>query len=129
MNAIAQAGQTQNGYFIGNGNAKDDLLAALHAIQKSVVACAFAVPQSTNADDVVDPTKINVTYTPSGATDAQTIGQTDGAEFCMPPAGGWYYDNPADPQVIHLCPSTCAEVQNDANGKLAVVVGCKTVVK
>jgi len=128
MNAIAQAGQTQKGYFIGNGNAKDDLLAALKDIQKNAVACAFAMPESNNSKDVVDPTKVNVTYTPGGATEAQTLPQTAGEEFCSPQTGGWYYDDPDDPQVIKLCPSTCAGIQSDDGGKLAIVVGCKTVV-
>jgi hypothetical protein len=77
---------------------------------------------------VVDPTKVNVTYTPAGATEAQTLPQTAGEEFCSPQTGGWYYDDPNDPQVIKLCPSTCAAIQSDEGGKLAIVVGCKTVV-
>jgi hypothetical protein len=128
MNAIAQAGQTQKGYFIGNGNTKDELLLALKDIQKNAVACAFAMPEADDDDDVVDPTKINVTYTPSGSSDASPIVQVASEQDCTPQKGGWYYDDPLKPKVIKLCPSTCASVQADPGGKIEIVVGCTTIV-
>src|SRR5262249_4506680 len=66
MNTIATAGNTQKGFFIGNGNAEADLLAALKAIQKNIVACTFAMPQPDDPSKPVDPKKVNVNYTPSG---------------------------------------------------------------
>jgi hypothetical protein len=41
---------------------------------------------------------------------------------------GWYYDNPADPKQILLCPATCDLVSN-TKGTLDVVFGCKTQVR
>ena len=72
----------------------------------------------------VDPALINVNFTP-GSGAPETIGQAMGAQSCQ--NGGWYYDNPAMPTRISLCPSTCARVQADSNAKLDIVLGCKPV--
>ncbi len=42
--------------------------------------------------------------------------------------GGWYYDDPTNPQMIELCPATCDEVQL-GNLSVEILVGCDTIVK
>ena len=128
MDAIAAAGGTTTGFFIGSGNAQADLLAALEAIQDTAVACTFAMPESEKAGEVVDPTKVNVTYTPSGGGDPITIPQVSGESGCTGATGGWYYDDPNDPSIIQLCDSTCAAIQEDDGAVVEVVLGCQTVV-
>ncbi len=123
MNAIAAEGGTGQGIFIGNGNAEAELLAALQAIQGSQVACEFQMPESQNGE-TIDPAKVNVTYT-SGSGSPDTIGQVANAAACGN-GGGWYYDNPAAPTTITLCPATCSTVQADEEAKIAIVVGCAT---
>jgi hypothetical protein len=125
MNTIAAAGQTQMAFFIGNANAEAELLAALKAIQDSVVACTFAMPQSTDPTNPVDPTQVNITFTPSGSQATQTIFQVANEGGCGS-AGGWYYDDPVNPAIITLCPDTCNSVQADENGKIEIVLGCGT---
>src|SRR5262249_43011676 len=117
MNTIATSGNTQKGFFIGNGNAEADLLAALKAIQKNIVACTFAMPQPDDPSKPVDPKKVNVNYPPSGATDPTTIKQVSGEGACGSD-GGWYYDDPTDPATITLCDSTCQQVQADEGAKI-----------
>jgi hypothetical protein len=128
IDAIAQAGGTQAGFFIGSGNAQAELLAALKAIQETAVACTFAMPESVDADKAVDPNKVNVTFTPAGATEPVTIGQVADESACTAAAGGWYYDDPTDPAIIQLCESTCNAVQSDDGATLNIVLGCATVV-
>jgi hypothetical protein len=72
----------------------------------------------------VDPAKINVNYTPGGGS-AETIGQVANEAACGAD-GGWYYDDPADPAIITLCPVTCAEVQLDDAAKIEIILGCDT---
>jgi hypothetical protein len=43
--------------------------------------------------------------------------------------GGWYYDDPANPTKIIMCPTTCAALQGDVGGKVEVIFGCETVIK
>lgn len=125
MDVIAQAGNTGQGIFIGNGNAQADLLAALQAIQASQVSCVFAMPEGLPGKPL-DPTKVNVNYTAGGTTDPQTIGQVADEAACGA-NGGWFYDNPADPAIITLCPSTCSAVQGDGAAKIEIEIGCSTV--
>jgi len=126
MNAIAQAGGTDTGIFINSGDTEAELLAALKAIQESAVACTFAMPESDDPNQVVDPSRVNVTYTPGGGGEAQTLPQVDGPESCAEHGGGWYYDDPDNPAIIELCDETCNEVQLDENAAIRIVLGCMT---
>jgi hypothetical protein len=123
MDQIAQGGSTGQGFFIGNGNAKADLIAALKKIQASSVACVYAMPKA-EAGKVIDPKLINVNYTP-GAGPEQTLGQVPDAGACGA-KGGWFYDDPSKPSIIKLCPTTCDTVQGDPGAKMAIVLGCAT---
>jgi hypothetical protein len=124
MDAIAKGGHTDQGFFIGNGNAQADLLAALEQIRKTSVACEFLMPQPTTGE-TVDPKLVNVSYTPGAGGEAQTLGQVPDAASCSGP-GGWYYDDPLSPTKITLCPSTCTSVQADQGAKMQIVLGCST---
>lgn len=121
MNTVAQAGGTETGFFIGAGNAQADLLAALLAIQGQQIACELTIPE---ADDV-DPTKVNVTFTPDGGEEG-TIPQVENAAACGP-SGGWYYDDPVNPTKITLCDATCDQIQGQS-GELGLALGCETIV-
>lgn len=120
IDAIASAGGTTTGFFIGGANTEADLLAALLAIQGQQIACELTIPEG----DDVDPTKVNVTFTPDGGAE-QTIPQVDGAGSCGA-AGGWYYDDPSAPTKIILCDATCEDIQGQS-GELGLVLGCETV--
>jgi hypothetical protein len=124
MDIIAQAGGTNAGFFIGNGNAQADLLAALKEIQASQVACVFAMPEGVPGKPI-DPSKVNVSYTAGGTTDPQTIGQVENEAACGT-AGGWYYDDNDNPGTITFCESTCNAVQGDVAAKIEIIVGCDT---
>lgn len=125
LNAIAQAGQTEQGFFIGSGDVQGELLAALEAIRDSVMACSYAMPESDDPQHPIDPALVNVSHTPGGGSPA-TIPQVAGEQACGP-GGGWYYDNPADPQSITLCDATCDGVQGDPAAQIKIVLGCATV--
>ena len=124
MDAIALAGGTEKGFFIGDAaNTQTDLIAALNKIRGSVISCAFPLPAAKPGAPAVDPTKINVNFTPTGGA-VQLVGKTEDAAGCQ--SGGWYYDNPSMPATITLCPSTCMQVQADAQAKLDVLLGCSS---
>jgi von Willebrand factor type A domain len=125
MDAIANAGGTSKGFFVGNGNAEADLVAALKAIQGSQVACQFQMPASKDGSPV-DPSLVNVNYTPGDGGMMVTFGQVSGEAACTAQKGGWYYDDPSKPTSITLCPSTCSAVQADKAAKIQVLLGCAT---
>lgn len=97
---------------------KDDFLAAINQIREKVASCEFTLekPQGAGA---LDPTKVNVLYT-NGA----------GVEAPIPQnaANGWTYDNPTDPTKVILNGKSCTDVKADPDGKIRIVIGCKTIV-
>ena len=126
MDTIASAGGTMAGIQIGNGNASAELLAALKAIQGSQVACTFQMPTMGSMGEVIDPSLVNVNYTPGGGGAAVEFGQVANLAACTAQAGGWFYDNPAKPTTLTLCPTTCASVQADQKAKIEILLGCAT---
>lgn len=128
MDNIAKAGNTDKGFFIGNGNAEQDLLDALKKIQQSIVACSFAMPESDDPTMPVDPNQVNVTYKPQGMGEPQTMLQVGSESECPSNQLAWYYDNPSNPAAILLCKSTCETIQADTAAEVGVSVGCATKV-
>ncbi len=126
MDAIAAAGGTESGFFIGAGDVQGELQAALEAIRDNTIACEFAVPDAVDGA-MVEPTKVNVLYTPGGATVPVTIGQVANEAACNPATGGWYYDDPQNPRRIRLCDVTCNAIQADTGGLIELLFGCSTI--
>ena len=126
IDTIASAGGTSQGFFVGNGNASADLLAALKAIQGSQVACTFQMPTMGTMGETIDPTLVNVNYTPGNGGADVTFGQVANQAACTAQKGGWFYDNQAKPTTITLCPTTCTVVQADQKAKIQIELGCAT---
>ena len=106
-------------YDVDNGNPAA-FTAVLAAIQKSAVACQFSMP--TTDGGIVDPSKVEVQYSPAGNPPAQKLPKVASAAACA--GGGWYFDNPASPKSILLCPSSCTIVQLDTKAKIDISLGC-----
>lgn len=127
MDQIAMAGGTMQAIFIDAGTqAQMELLQALKSIQGQQVACAFAMPMPMNGQ-TIDPSLVNVSYTPGNGGMPQELTQVMNASACTA-SGGWYYDNPTTPTTVTLCPTTCMQVQADTMAKIELVFGCKTKV-
>ena len=69
---------------------------------------------------------MNVEFTPNGGA-TQVLGQVANAAACGA-NGGWYYDNPATPTKILLCPASCTKVTSYSDATLNIVLGCATIV-
>jgi hypothetical protein len=124
MNQIAREGGTERGIFVADGaNTEQDLLEALGAIRGQVLDCDFAMPKPQPGVDV-NINAINVNYT-NGSGTLSTLAQVGGADACATTAG-WYYDDPAVPTQIILCPAACDTVTADAAAKLDILLGCPT---
>ena len=117
MNGIAAAGGTNQGFFIAPGaNVEYELLAALVQAKGNTISCDFIVPEG----GVYDPSSAKLTLTPTAGMPI-TINNVGSLAQC---GSGWYYDNPAAPTQIKLCPTTCATVLNDSGTKVNVDLGC-----
>jgi Mg-chelatase subunit ChlD len=123
MDPIAAAGGTNQAIMIADGNAQSALLTALQNIRGQVLSCNFVMPRPRDPSQTIDPTRVNVNYTPSGGGAPALVGGVNSAADCGS-TDGWYYDNPSAPTQIILCPATCATVQADPNPQIQVVLGC-----
>src|SRR4029077_11448410 len=66
LDTIAAAGGTGQAFFVGNGNAEADLVAALEKIQTASMPCTFKLPAGSG-DQPVDPKLVELTFTPTAA--------------------------------------------------------------
>lgn len=92
----------------------------------SQVSCEINIPQPTNGGSV-DPNQVNVKYLMGGVGPGTVLPQASSAATCDA-NGGWYYDDPAAPTKIMLCPATCSAVQMDASASVKIELGCSTVI-
>jgi hypothetical protein len=126
INAIARAGGTNQGIFVKDGaSTQQDLLTALGAIRGQVLSCDFPMPAPKPGAEV-NTNLINVNYT-NGAGMLATLARVGDAAACSD-SPGWYYDDPANPKRISLCPASCDAVTQDSAAKLDILLGCATVV-
>jgi hypothetical protein len=72
-----------------------------------------------------DPDKVNIQVHQSAGPD-QSVGKVDSEAECAAHAGGWYYDNPAAPTRIKVCPQTCGVLQTFQEPTLDILLGCKS---
>lgn len=121
LNQIAAGGHTGQAFMIGGANPAQDLINALNAIQAASISCKFDMPQAPEGQEI-DPTQVAVNFTPMGGS-ATGIPQVDGFQQCTG-MGGWYYDVPAMPTTINLCPATCNQVQSNVGAKIEILLGC-----
>ncbi len=124
LQTIATAGGGSS-FVVGNGNTQAELLAALEQIQGEQLACEFGIPTPSNGQPL-DPTLVNVGFTPGGSMDETILGNVGSAADCGAGAN-WYYDNPANPTQIILCPAACDTAKADDTGTIKVTVGCTTI--
>ena len=121
LNAIASAGGTGQAFIIDTAqDVTQQFIDALKVIQSSV-ACQFQIPMP--AQGTPDFDQVNVQYTPMGGSPVIVPRVDPGA---CGGAEGWFYDNPASPNKIVLCATTCNAVQNMDQVEIQIVLGCET---
>jgi hypothetical protein len=82
-----------------------------------------AVEGQTFSTELVDVNRTTGADTETLA--ATALGRVNAVADCA--AGGWYFDDNYSPSRIIACESTCADMQDDANGGIDVVFGCEAV--
>ena len=125
LEELAVAGGTERAFIVLDGaTAATDLATALKAIQGSALTCNFPFPMVIDGG-MADPARINVDYTPAvGAMPVPFFRVENEAACAAATQPSWYYDNPAAPTQIHLCPSACTTVTGNPAAKLDIQIGC-----
>jgi hypothetical protein len=135
LSRLAAAGGTGEAYLVGpNPEVTADVLAALNQIRSAAqVPCEFTIPDPPPGE-TLNPGLVNVTYQDTRGDD-NVIPSVGSADTCTT-AGGWFYDDPANPSSVRLCPATCDVVTatliaGNVTGRTARIdlsYGCETVV-
>jgi len=122
LDGVALAGGTHKSFIVDDGDVAASFTSVLGNVANTKLACEYALPPSNDPTQKLDFAKVQVTYTTAG-DETEEIPSVPSIQGCAQSAnGGWYYDNPADPTSIMVCPCTCARF--DA-GRVDVRVGCK----
>jgi hypothetical protein len=105
----------------------DDVATAVVATSR--VACDLPIPAADAG--TLDPSLVNVRVT-DGAKPPLTVPRVTDEAACVG-LDGWYYDVPAAPARVLLCPRSCEGAQSKGVGaklpKVEVLFGCQTVVR
>jgi hypothetical protein len=127
LDGIAAAGGSGQALLVDTGgDVTQQFLAALNAIRGAALGCAFAVPAPDGGTP--DYGELNVQYTPGGGGAPQLIPQVADLAHCPASGAAWYYDNPAAPTTVTLCPATCTTVSADGAGTVDLLLGCQAEV-
>jgi hypothetical protein len=124
LNQIAQAGGTGQAIIVNTATAGQDFLNAMNQIRGRALTCTFTMPTPDNGE-TVNPSEVNVYYTPPGGTTEVIYGVASEAQ-CDPAVGGWYYDDPANPTEIRACPTSCDRLTS-VRGQVDLELGCTTL--
>ena len=124
---ITQAGGTDKTYLVEGGNVSEQVLSALNQIRLAAsIRCELQIPPAP-AGKVLDFNLVNLLYTDAKGQRTALFNTGDSAG-CDASGGGWFYDDPLQPQKILLCESTCNLVKYEIGGELDYAIGCKTIV-
>jgi hypothetical protein len=106
---------------------EDDWSEVFLKLKEAVIAavplpCSY--PLAAASTDKFDTDKVAIVYTPAGGDDQEFPLATDMGQ-CGDKVG-WYYDDPAKPTTVVLCPKACESVA--AGGSVDIAFGCKPII-
>lgn len=96
------------------------LTATLGIISGVALSCNYTIPAPPTGA-ILDPSKVNVLYTPPGGSEELILQDQPGA--C---SEGWQYNQ--DQTQIRLCGNTCDRIR-DSEGTLTLQFGCSTLLR
>ncbi len=98
--------------------------AVVDRVKGASLACQYAIP--TPPDGLAfDRDKVNVIY--DAGDGPLPVGAVESVADCQQFGAGWYYDDPADPTEIRMCPLSCETFQDLANATIDIEFGCATI--
>ena len=84
------------------------------------VQCEFPMPPAPDGM-TINYEDVRVSYTRGDGT-SEALTRVADAAACTD--GAWYYDDPAMPTEVRLCPALCTRVQADEGARMDVGLGC-----
>jgi hypothetical protein len=143
LNQLAQAGgtdcdpvgvasacdvQSGQGSFLDALNASRETVTVTDTvteIQQTKLDCAWPIPDPPDGE-TFDRDKVNVRFEATEAFE-QGVGRVPTESDCALYQGGWFYDDPAAPTQIRVCPDTCDIIKKTNDAQIDILLGCETV--
>ena len=122
LDSIARAGGTHQAYRVDGADPVGSFRRALENVSNSKLACRYELPEPPGDTMKIDYEEVQVTYTTADKWIEEVPRISDVTACSRNPNGGWYYDDPASPTQILVCPCNCSRF--DA-GRVNVALGCK----
>lgn len=91
-------------------------------ITSAPLPCDYALPAPPSGSSL-DPTRVNVGVLVGGAG-SKTLPRASDSSACEE-AEAWFYDDPAAPKLIRMCPAACDSISG--GGAIEITLGCETV--
>ena len=107
-------------YNVGNAD-YDVFVRALRAIQSSAHGCSFKFPEP---EGVLDLARVSVEYFKNGNPPPVSLTRVANQAACGA-IEGYYFDDNANPKIVHLCPTVCDQVMRDSNPKVQIQIACQ----
>jgi len=95
-----------------------------HIVEEAVtLSCEWELPDPVEGQTF--STELVLVTRLSGGSATQELVQVPSEAGCA--AGGWHFDDPANPTRILACEETCDAIQDDAEGSIEVSFACELV--
>jgi hypothetical protein len=122
----AAGGGFPTAFDVGAGpSAQTALVDALESVRTGALGCEYVLPLPPPEKGALDLDSVTVELTPGMNDPKQSIRRVDGKEACGATTGGYYYDDPASPTRVVLCPASCDAVRGGgAAAKVDLAFGC-----
>lgn len=97
-------------------------------LQEAVISsvplpCSYGIPAPPDGE-TLDPSKVNMNFTMSGAPAPTVVPRAPSEADCASNVA-WFYDDPAAPTELRLCPAACDLAHG--GGTVDIAFGCETV--
>ena len=122
LDGIATAGGTGRAFLIQSGDVGQQFLDTILHIAKTPLSCEFRIPEPPTGSQQIDFNKVAVMYTPEGGETEEIPKVQYSTDCAASENGGFYYDNPATPTAIRICPCNCNRF---AAGQVDIRLGCE----
>lgn len=91
-------------------------------ITTAPLPCDYPLPAPPSGSSL-DPSRVNVGVLLEGIG-SKTLPHASSSDACDS-AEAWFYDDPAQPTLIRMCPAACSSIS--AGGAIEITLGCETV--
>lgn len=121
LRVIAEAGGTEKAYLADQDNAAQVLEAFVAVRYAAQLPCELKVDTDALVGSEINFGDSTVAYLDL-ACEYHSVDLVDGSDGCGA-NGGWYFDDPSDPSLIHLCELSCEDVKSTGR-QLFYSIGC-----